>query len=405
MHSGVPVPSRPANRPRASRSSDPAPIVDCGRYPRQAHASATTVDVARRHLPRRPRRPARRRPLPGRPATRRWREAPLRRIDADGGGDRWAGAFAVDALGPLGVGGRGVDRPLRLLARRAAAQGRGRPGGPRAASCREGALLLRDAAARAKGDRRGARAPTAVPTPRPTAPRVDAALEPELADAVERHPDRHEAARLAAPARRRRRPRAAPASAPGTSSSRAPGAACAASRSRSRGSPSWASTSSTCRRSTRSATRTARARNNTLRRRPGRPRQPVGDRPPRASAATTRSTPTSARSRTSTRSWPPAREHGIDDRAGLRDPVLGRPPVADRAPRVVQPPPRRHAEVRREPAQEVPGHLQRQLGHARTGAGCGRRCCDVVRYWVDHGVHGVPRRQPAHQAARRSGSG
>ena len=61
-------------------------------------------------------------------------------------------------------------------------------------------------------------------------------------------------------------------------------------------------------------------------------------------------------------------------RARLRDPVLRRPPVADRAPRVVQPPPRRDAEVRREPAQALPGHLQRQLGLARTGRACGRRC-------------------------------
>ena len=41
---------------------------------------------------------------------------------------------------------------------------------------------------------------------------------------------------------------------------------------------------------------------------------------------------------------------------------------------MVQPPARRDAQVRREPAQEVPGHLQRQLGLARTGAASGRRC-------------------------------
>ena len=65
---------------------------------------------------------------------------------------------------------------------------------------------------------------------------------------------------------------------------------------------------------------------------------------------------------------------GHRDRARLRDPVLGRPPVAERAPGVVPPPPRRHAQVRREPAQALPGHLQRQLGLARTGAASGRRC-------------------------------
>ena len=49
------------------------------------------------------------------------------------------------------------------------------------------------------------------------------------------------------------------------------------------------------------------------------------------------------------------------DRARLRDPVLARPPVAGRAPGVVQPPPGRDAEVRGEPAEALPGHLQRQL--------------------------------------------
>ena len=66
-------------------------------------------------------------------------------------------------------------------------------------------------------------------------------------------------------------------------------------------------------------------------------------------------------------------------RAGLRDPVLARPPVAHGAPRVVSPPPRRDAEVRREPAQEVPGHLQRQLRSPRTGRAVGgaaaTSCC------------------------------
>ena len=52
---------------------------------------------------------------------------------------------------------------------------------------------------------------------------------------------------------------------------------------------------------------------------------------------------------------------GIGDRARLRDPMLRRPPVAARASRMVSPPPRRNAEVCGEPAQALPGHLQRQL--------------------------------------------
>ena len=163
-------------------------------------------------------------------------------------------------------------------------------------------------------------------------------------------------------------------------------------------SPSSASTSSTCRRSTRSARTNRKGRNNAL------------DGASRATRA--------ARGRSA------AQEGGHDaihpelgtiedfdrlvargaearprDRARLRDPVLARPPVAEGAPRVVPPPARRDAQVRREPAQALPGHLQRQLRQPRTGAGSGQALRDVVLHWVAHGVHGLPRRQPAHEAA------
>ncbi len=71
-----------------------------------------------------------------------------------------------------------------------------------------------------------------------------------------------------------------------------------------------------------------------------------------------------------------AREHGMDVCLDLALNALGRPPVADRAPGVVPPPPRRHAQVRREPAQEVPGHLQLQLGHAGLARAVGRVAAD-----------------------------
>ena len=67
-----------------------------------------------------------------------------------------------------------------------------------------------------------------------------------------------------------------------------------------------------------------------------------------------------------------AAEHGHRHRARLRDQRLARPPVAQGAPGLVPPPPGRHAQVRGEPAQEVPGHLQRQLGHARLARRSGR---------------------------------
>ena len=87
-------------------------------------------------------------------------------------------------------------------------------------------------------------------------------------------------------------------------------------------------------------------------------------------------------------------------RARLRDQRLGRPPVADRAPRVVPPPPRRHAQVRREPAQEVPGHLQRQLGVERLARRCGTQWLRHLPVLGRRGREGLPRRQPAHEAVR-----
>ena len=67
-------------------------------------------------------------------------------------------------------------------------------------------------------------------------------------------------------------------------------------------------------------------------------------------------------------------------RARPRDQRVARPPVAQGAPGLVPPPPGRDAQVRGEPAQEVPGHLQRQLGHrglarALGRAASGSSCC------------------------------
>ena len=89
-------------------------------------------------------------------------------------------------------------------------------------------------------------------------------------------------------------------------------------------------------------------------------------------------------------------------RAGPRDQLLARPPVAQGAPGVVLPAPRRHAQVRREPAQEVPGHLQRQLRLRRLAQPVGRpagRHAPLGRSRRE----GLPRRQPAHEALRLLG--
>ncbi len=70
-----------------------------------------------------------------------------------------------------------------------------------------------------------------------------------------------------------------------------------------------------------------------------------------------RSTPTSARSRTSTTSWRQRARPGPGGRARPRPAVRAGPPVGPPAPRVVHHARRRLDRLRREPAQEVPGHL------------------------------------------------
>ena len=139
-----------------------------------------------------------------------------------------------------------------------------------------------------------------------------------------------------------------------------------------------------------------KGRNNALTAGARRPGQPVGDRR-RGGRPRRRSTPSSARSRTSS-AGRARREARHRDRARLRDPVLARPPVAERAPGVVPPPARRHDQVRGEPAQALPGHLQRQLrlrGLARALGGAARRRPRLGRARRP----GLPRRQPAHEAA------
>ena len=110
------------------------------------------------------------------------------------------------------------------------------------------------------------------------------------------------------------------------------------------------------------------------RRRAERPRQPVGHR--HRAAATPRSSPSLG----TIEDFDALRGRGRAARPGgrprLRAAVLARPPVGHRASRVVPPPARRHHQVRREPAQEVPGHLPDQLlaGRRRaTARRCGRR--------------------------------
>ena len=47
----------------------------------------------------------------------------------------------------------------------------------------------------------------------------------------------------------------------------------------------------------------------------------------------------------------------------------------------------------------------RSTSSATTGRRCGTSCKSVFEFWIGHGVTHLPRRQPAHQAVRASGSG
>ena len=160
----------------------PTPAVDDGRYRGQARRRRHGHRRGR-HLPRRPRHPPRRRPLQ---ATARAQLARSRdeRIDAHLGGVRWAGSFEVDCHGPLGVHGRGLDRRVRHLARRASAQG-GRP-----------------AARPRRRDLRGRPAPRASGRTRPRPSRDKALIDHAIATLSRRGRPR------VGQARRRARPRA-----------------------------------------------------------------------------------------------------------------------------------------------------------------------------------------------------
>ena len=320
-------------------------------------ATATTILGARRALPR-----ARRASWPRRRCAARAAR-----------NDLWGGSFEVDALRPLAVPRRGVERPRRHLARRAAAQGRRRPGRPRRASsararsCSAGAAAKGDDVeprSRSTARRRAARralAPTARRSPLPTsAPRC----EPVEVD-------------VDASAR---------ASAPGTSSSRAPWAA-----SRACAEVAAAARRARLRRRLPAAdppdrhAPSARARNNTLRGQAratpaARGRSARGRRPRRGRI------PSSARSTTSTRSSRRRSEHGIEIALDFAiqcspdHPWLTEHPEwfhhrPDGTIKYAENPPKKYQDI------YTVNFESRGLARAS-----GTRCCDVVLLWIGHGV-------------------
>ena len=130
------------------------------------------------------------------------------------------------------------------------------------------------------------------------------------------------------------------------------------------------------------------------RRRPRIPARRTGS--ARRPAGTTRCTPTWARTTTCARCAPRRPSSTWTSRSTWPS-TPRRTTLAQGAPGLVPPPPGRHAEVRREPAQEVPGHLQRQLGHARLAGALGRARAGRAAVGRPR-REGVPRRQPAHEA-------
>jgi starch synthase (maltosyl-transferring) len=184
----------PAERPPRVVIADPQPLIDGGRYRAKrcvgdrVEVSATIVrdghDVLRAVAHYR------------RPGERRWRAAPLARSDAAVGGDRWAGAFDVDALGRWqwrieAYTDRFATWCDELQRKLAAGETE------LASELAEGAAILEDAAARAKGAERAriAKGIERVGDPRRALEeRCRAALEPALALAVGARADDGDAA-------------------------------------------------------------------------------------------------------------------------------------------------------------------------------------------------------------------
>jgi len=186
----VPAAKRSQPPPSRIQISQPAPMIDCGRYPsKRTVGDSVTVsadifsdghDVLRAVVKSCP------------PGGEGWHERPLRRIDAHVDGDRWAGDFAVDAIGRWSWTIEAwVDAFASWrdeLRRKVDAREPDLSG-----ELSEGVVMLEQAAKRAKGADRKAitQALTRLRDEGiPAQARHEAALDPELLEAVSRHPDR-----------------------------------------------------------------------------------------------------------------------------------------------------------------------------------------------------------------------
>jgi len=189
---------RPAERTAPPRIQilSPAPMIDCGRFAAKRTVGEwvdVSADVFRdgHEIIR----AAVRYRGPG---DEDWREAPMRWIDRDVDGDRWASAFEVDRVGRWEFT---LEAWSDLLAtwrdelRRKLEAGQHDLRG----ELSEGVVLLEEARDRANGaDRRLVDhvLQTLADDATPEEAKHDAVLGPELLAAVERHPDPHDATRL-----------------------------------------------------------------------------------------------------------------------------------------------------------------------------------------------------------------
>jgi len=187
---------RPGPAPDRIRIEAPYPAVDGGRFPAK-RCVGDTVDVSADII--RDGHDVLRACVRYKgPGDKRWREAPLTHIDAHVKGDRWAGSFAVDEMGdwtwtiqawtdPFAAWREELERKIAF----------GEP--DLSSELAEGALMLRDVAARAKAADRKVIEHALGILEDPAAPataKYDAALGSELFVLVERHQERHECTTL-----------------------------------------------------------------------------------------------------------------------------------------------------------------------------------------------------------------
>jgi starch synthase (maltosyl-transferring) len=187
-----------ASPPPRVQIESPQPLLDCGRYPTKAcvgdrvEVGATIFRDGHDRL----RAVVRHRG----PGGGEWRESPMARVDAELGGDHWAGSFLADAQGrwewTVEAWSDAEASWREELERKVAAGQR-----DLSAELAEGAALLSAAAGRAGGEDRQlieSAAAALADLQLAEAARCELALAPELAAACERHPDRSRSTRMAA---------------------------------------------------------------------------------------------------------------------------------------------------------------------------------------------------------------